>query len=289
MRRGEAVIDGLRPCPDCGATGLIWRELKQVECRHCEGKKYIGPVADAAKRVEVIGEAVLLLGDCLEVLPHLGKVDAVVTDPPYGIAYSPGGGGRAAFGKRGVHKRFTGDDIVIGDKAPFDPAMLLELDAAARILWGGNHYASRLPDSPAWLFWDKHCAESGLSFAEGEFAWTDLPVTAKAFRHLWNGVAKASECGVSRVHPTQKPVALLEWCLRLLSQEISSVVDPFMGSGTTGVACIKTGRKFIGMEIHEPYFDIACARIREAHRQPDMFVAPAPKPVQTSLLDGDAA
>ena len=236
-------------------------------------------------RIETIAEGVTLyLGDCREILPALGKVDAVVTDPPYGIRYSPGAGGRPAFGRKGVHKKFTGDDIVVGDDAPFDPVSLLEFPAEHRILWGGNHYASRLPDSQAWLFWDKHCAESGLSFAEGEFAWSDLAITAKAFRHMWNGVAKASECGQSREHPTQKPVALLHWCIKLIPPPATLILDPFMGSGTTGVAAVKLGRKFIGIEIEEKYFDIACRRVSEALKQPDMFIE-KPKPLKQEALD----
>jgi DNA modification methylase len=87
---------------------------------------------------------------------------------------------------------------------------------------------------------------------------------------------------MARVHPTQKPVALMQWCLGFLP-DARTILDPFMGSGTTGVACVKLGRRFIGIEIDESYFEIACKRIRDAYAQPDMFIEPAPKPVQTAL------
>lgn len=219
-------------------------------------------------RKETIGSATLYLGDCLEVLPTLALVDAVITDPPYGISYSPGGGGKGAFGKP-VHKRFTGADVVRGDDRPFDPNPFILL-APKVILWGANHYAHRLNPSPSWLIWDKREQESTLSFADCEMAWTNLGGQARIFRHLWNGVAKASEVGESRVHPTQKPVALMTWCMKQAGNP-GSVVDPFMGSGTTGIAAVKAGARFIGMEIDPKHFDTACQRIENAQRQERLF------------------
>jgi site-specific DNA-methyltransferase (adenine-specific) len=219
-------------------------------------------------RVETIGSATLYLGDCLEVLPLLEPVEALISDPPYGIGYSPGGGGKGAFGKP-VHKRFTGADVVRGDDKPFDPVPFLKI-APRTVLWGANHYADKLPPSPSWLIWDKREQESTLSFADCEMAWTNLGGQARIFRHLWNGVAKASEVGEARVHPTQKPIALMTWCIKQ-AKEPQTILDPFMGSGTTGVAAVKAGCRFIGIEIDPKHFEAACQRIDVAQRQERLF------------------
>lgn len=237
-------------------------------------------------RREIIAEGVeLYLGDCRDILPTLGGIDAVVTDPPYGIAYKPGGGGKFSGEGGQVKKRHWGEVAIVGDNAQFDPTFLLEYPARHRILWGANNYANALPNRQGWLFWDKHRAESNLSFAEGEFAWTDLPRTARAFRHLWNGVCKDSESGATREHPTQKPIALFDWCLGLLPQGTASIVDPFMGSGTSGVSAVKAGLRFTGIEIEPKYFDIACRRIDAAARQGTLF--PPTPALSSEELRGD--
>ena len=218
-------------------------------------------------RVERIGNATLYLGDCLTILPEL-QAEAVISDPPYGIGYSPSGGGKGAFGKP-VYKRFTGRDVVRGDDRPFDPIHLLGI-APKTILWGANHYADKLPASPSWLIWDKREAESTLKFADCEMAWTNLGGQARIFRHLWNGVAKASEVGEPRVHPTQKPIALMTWCIKQAGTP-ASILDPYMGSGTTGIAAVKAGASFIGVEIDPSHFATACQRIENAQRQERLF------------------
>lgn len=218
-------------------------------------------------RIETIGNAVLYLGDCLEVLPTLGKVDAVITDPPYGIGFSHHGQDVKGIGGGKYKTKFAGVKV-IGDDRPFDPITWVSFKAV--ILWGANHYASRLPDMDKWLIWDKREAESTLSFADCEMAWTNLSGQARIFRHYWNGMLKASERGISRVHPTQKPVALMEWCVKQAGPA-ETILDPFMGSGTTGVACMNLGRKFIGIEIEGKYFNIACERIDQAQKQGRLF------------------
>ncbi|HET6499029.1 MAG TPA: site-specific DNA-methyltransferase [Coriobacteriia bacterium] len=217
-------------------------------------------------RTEQIGDCTLYLGDCLEVLPTLGPVDAVVTDPPYGIGYSPGGGGggirrRDRDGSR-YEKRFTGKDIVRGDETDFDPAPIIALGVPS-ILWGGNHYAARLPKSARWLVWDKRRGTTVNDFADCEMAWTNLDGPARLLAHMWNGMLRDSERGEARVHATQKPVAVMEWCLSFVA-DAQIILDPFMGSGMTGVACVNLGRRFIGIEIEPKYFDIACKRIEAA-------------------------
>ena len=224
-------------------------------------------------RIETIGDATLYLADCRDVLPTLSGVDAVVTDPPYGIGYSHGvGGGRLARSTK------FDNHPLIGDDRPFDPTPWVLFQEA--ILWGANHYASRLPDASCWLTWDKRDGVCSNDQADCEHAWTNLGGPARVIRHLWNGMLKASERGVEREHPTQKPIAVMEWCVRFVTRNI--ILDPFMGSGTTGVACARLGRKFIGIEIEPRYFDIACRRIEEAYRQRDLFVPAPSRPVATT-------
>ncbi|MBN9078540.1 MAG: site-specific DNA-methyltransferase [Rhizobiales bacterium] len=198
---------------------------------------------------------------------------AIVSDPPYGIGFAHGGNDNSGIGRGAYATKFAKIEIR-GDDRPFDPAPLLTI-GNQHILWGGNHFADRLPSSSAWLTWDKRAA-SGHSndFADCELAWTDLGTVARMFRHHWDGMMKASERGQPRVHPTQKPIALMEWCIRFIANG-TIILDPYMGSGTTGVASVKLGRPFIGIEIDEGYFDIACARIRKAHDQPDMLIEAA--------------
>jgi site-specific DNA-methyltransferase (adenine-specific)/modification methylase len=229
-------------------------------------------------REEYISNQRLILGDCLQVMPLLGKVDAVVTDSPYGIAFSHGGGGgKLARSTVLDHKPIIGDDV------PFDPAPILALGVPS-ILWGGNHFANRLPSSQAWLTWDKRCADYSNDQADCEMAWTNLGFPARMFRHVWNGMLRGAESKTPRVHPTQKPVALMEWCLGFLP-DAKTILDPFAGSGTTLVACQRMGRHGIGIELDPDYFDIACRRVDEAARQPDLFIAPKPEaPKQESLL-----
>jgi DNA modification methylase len=234
------------------------------------------------KRKEVIGDCTLYLGRCEEILPTLPKVDAVVSDPPYGIDYDPRRSERSASsGQRKKMKRVEGDD------KPFDPAPLLDL-APHFVLWGANHYASRLPDAGGWLVWDKREGGAlfrGFAMSDCELAWCTSGKMVRTISHRWCGHLRDSERDLF-VHPTQKPVAVMQWCIEQLPNDAKLLVDPYMGSGTTGVACIRLAREFIGIEQDEGYFDIACERIRKAYDQPDMFVAPpSPQPEQLSILD----
>ena len=227
-------------------------------------------------RVEKIGNQTLILGDCLSIIPTLGRFDAVVTDSPYGIGFSHGGGG----GKLARSTRLDHMPI-IGDEKPFDPAPLLALGIPA-ILWGGNHFADRLPASQSWLVWDKRCADYSNDQADCEMAWTNLGFPARMFRHVWNGMLRGSESKTPRVHPTQKPVALMEWCLGFLP-DAKTILDPFMGSGTTLVACQRTGRHGTGVELDEEYWRIACERVHKAWQQPDLLI---PETRQSPVQEG---
>lgn len=228
-----------------------------------------------------IGDCRLALGDCREILPTLGKVDAVVTDPPYGINRDRGFG-QGGFGKLGKRrecvKRYDGG---WDNERPSGDLLAAVVGAAnVHIIWGGQFFADALPAMGKWLIWDKQ--QTMPSYGDGELAWTTLSGDAvKKFTLGLNGIIARGETGL---HPTQKPVALLRWCIEQLPDDAHTILDPFMGSGTTGVACVKLGRKFIGIEIEPKYFDIACRRIEAAYAQPDFFVQPpAPKAEQLGL------
>lgn len=231
-------------------------------------------LGDKAVRIEQIGGQVLIQGDCRQIIGGL-SFDAICTDPPYGIGYAHGGGG----GKLARSTKLAKMPI-IGDDAPFDPKQFLNLPA---ILWGANHFANNLPAVQSWLVWDKRCSDYSNDQADCEMAWTNLGFPARMFRHVWNGMLRGSESKTPRTHPTQKPIALMEWCIKHLPPNAQTILDPFMGSGTTLVACQNLDRNGIGIELDPDYFDIACKRVDEATRQPRLFSEPAPKPVQEGM------
>jgi site-specific DNA-methyltransferase (adenine-specific) len=212
-------------------------------------------------RKEVIGLATLYLGDCREVLPTLGKVDAVVTDPPYGIL-SPANSGKGSGGGK-LKNRTLNTANTEWDVAP-DATLIADVIAHGEeaIIWGGNYFA--LPPCRGVLVWDKR--QPWPNFSAAELAWTTLDRPCAMFR-LSSSLADKGE---NNEHPTVKPLELMKWCLSFLF-DAKSVLDPFMGSGTTGVAATQMRRSFIGVEREPRYFDIACRRIEEAQRQGDMF------------------
>ena len=218
-------------------------------------------------RVETIGDATLYLGDCREILPTLGKVDAVVTDPPYGIGMDGGKVGKSVT----VQKDWDSE-------RPSDEWLRKLAAYPICILWGGNYFADALPAAGKWLVWDKR--NDPTTFADCEIAWTNIAGATRMFRWLWSGPymeRKEERYG----HPTQKPLALMEWCLKPLESKL--IVDPYCGTGTTGVAATKLGRKFVGIERDEQFFDIACRRIEAAYAQPDIFI-PRPAPAKQEAL-----
>ena len=219
----------------------------------------------------LIGNATLFLGDCLSLLPEIQNIHALVADPPYGIGYCHSG--HAGKGLTKARTRFNklNNGYVIGDDQPFDPAHLLDV-APKIILWGANHYADKLPPSARWLIWDKVCSATSYgkwTFADVEMAWSNLKGTARLYPHLWNGCRRAGEENsflVKRCHPTQKPVAVMSWCIQLCDLPPNSlVVDPYMGSGTTGIAAVSAGHRFIGMELDPQHFAPAVTRIQAEH------------------------
>lgn len=235
------------------------------------------------QRKEIIGDATLYLGDCRAVVPTLYGFDAVVTDPPYGVALDTdnrrfsgghsghrrkaGGGGVGTAGGRGI----------VGDASPFDPAWLVAL-TGDKIIWGWNNYPDALPRGACLVWLKKLDGAFGSFLSDAELAWFSRGSGVYCRRDTSNN-AIANE----RVHPTQKPVGLMSWCLDFVPKA-TRVLDPYMGSGTTGVACAMKGVAFTGVEIDEVYFDAACRRIEAVYKQPRLFDEPAPKPVQTSLF-----
>lgn len=215
-------------------------------------------------RIEHVGRATLYLGDCREMLDRFPLPGvALVSDPPYGIAHVKGAGGKGKHNVRNIAPIF-------GDDEPFDPSPFLGFEHV--ILWGANHFAARLPHG-RWMAWDKLAGMGEFdSFSDVEFAWRNGRGKDRIFSHLWKGICQASEKDSRRDHPTQKPVALMRWCIEQLPKGYDTILDPFMGSGTTGVAAVQMGRTFIGIEREERYFEIACRRIEEAQRQGDFFI-----------------
>ena len=203
-----------------------------------------------------IGRATLYLGDCRDILPTLGKVDAVVTDPPYGIAKVWQGGFGHGWGKAREQSELRNE---WDEAVPSADTMALILAAAPEIIiWGGNYF--NLPPSRCWLVWNK--PERGFSLAEAELAWTNRDNVVR--------VCDAPRSESDREHPTQKPVKVMRFSIDKVKGQ--TILDPFMGSGTTGVAAVQMGRDFIGIEREEKYFDIACRRIEQAQRQGDLFI-----------------
>jgi DNA modification methylase len=228
-------------------------------------------------RKEVIGDATLYCGSMEDVLPTLGRFDACVTDPPYGIDYGRAGGFSASHGW-GSWRENVAWDKERPDRRMFD--MILSV-STHQIVWGGNYFTDYLPPTMQWLVWDK--GQRDFSLADCEFAWSSQ---RKAARIINFPRARALQDG--KEHPTQKPVGVMEWCLSHLPADVVKVVDPFAGSGTTGVACVKRGLTFTGIEREPRYFEIALRRIEQAYAQPRLALEPPPKPVQTDMLGGAA-
>lgn len=222
-------------------------------------------------RVEQIGEATLYLADCMEVLPTLPKVDAVITDPPYGI-------GESSKKVASRQRKHVGNSKALADQrdygefswdtAPPDTALIDAIRERAKwsALFGGNYFD--LPPTSCWLVWDKLNGDN--DFADCELAWTNWPKAVRRIQWRWNGMIRQG--GEDRFHPTQKPVAVMKWVIDLCPKA-DTILDPFMGSGTTGVAAVQMGRKFIGIEREPKYFDIACERIARAAAQQSLFDA----------------
>lgn len=191
-------------------------------------------------------------GDCREIAPTLSDFDALISDPPYGIGYCHGA-------RKGGAIMGTDCQAIEGDDQPFDPAPWLLYPVV--ILWGGNHFASRLPDSPCWLVWDKRDGIPSNDQADCEMAWTNLRGVARLKTRYWNG-AQAKEKDEKRVHSNQKPLDLMKWCISLAGTP-KSIIDPFMGSGSTLRAAKDMGLTAVGIEIDERHCESAAKRMAQ--------------------------
>jgi len=217
-----------------------------------------------------IGDCTLHQGDCLEIMPTLGKVNAVVTDPPYGIGFE--------YASHNDDIEFWKDMMnavipLCRDAAPF---VVMPSCAINRMAWWYDNH------KPDWIIaWHKgspgHASKVGFNDWEPHVSW-GRP-TRPMHDHF------STICGFDdNGHPCPKPIEYSMWLVKRAAEPLQTILDPFMGSGTTGVACAKLGRKFIGIELEQKYFDIACERIQKAYDQPDLFVDPPKKADQTSLL-----
>lgn len=278
----------------------------------------MGQRAVTTSRIETIAEGITLyLGDCYDILPPVAGDVAVVTDPPYGQRQNtnvrgkggvraitpPGCGGRAIANAEKARKARKAGGLlhssgiavewpegIVGDDRPFDPAPWLSITPTC-LFWGAHRFAHLLPEG-SWLVWDKVPTGKIRDQGDGEAAWVSGPSRPmRIFRLLWDGVCVGSAArdevtaGQQRVHPTQKPVVLMKWCIGQMKLPPNvTIVDPYMGAGSTGLAAIALGHPFVGMEIVPQYFDAACRRISEALKQPDLLIE-RPKPTrQESML-----
>jgi DNA modification methylase len=234
-------------------------------------------------RIERIGDCRLILGDCREVLPTLGNVDAVVTDPPYGIDFGNfNRTNKLRNGTRYKANKYHNSDWDTGfDLSSYLP--LLNEASEHQIIWGGNYFPCLwLNPVKGFIFWNK--SQPCKNFSAGELAWTSIDMPAKLIDYPYYGNIEGSTSATEKEHPTQKPAEVMKLCIEMFKHSPETILDCFMGSGTTGVACAKLGRKFIGVELEERYFNIACKRIEQAYKQPDLFIEPPKKAQQEVLL-----
>jgi DNA modification methylase len=239
-------------------------------------------------RVEVIGDATLYLGEVADLLPTL-QADLILADPPYGIGES--GRKNASrgkpFGSRKDAKNTRGTYVPPVDYGDYKwdehPATVEELQACIKagkhaVIWGANHFG--MTAASKWLVWDK--LNSG-DFADCELAWTNLPGAVRIFRHMWNGMLRDSERDTSRVHLTQKPIALMAWCIEQMSSA-AVIGEPWCGSAPGGCAAVTLGLKWWGIERDAHNFSTACRRIEQAYKQRPLFEAePVRRPEQLGL------
>lgn len=235
----------------------------------------------SVEKITIAPGVELYAGDCLEIAPTLRNIDAIISDPPYGISYFHSAVGGASSKLKGGAantaraKSWRGKDaMIIGDDQPFDPTPWIQYPKV--VLWGANHFSHRLPQSSKWLVWDKIVVPETygkFSFADCEMAWTNQKGTARIYKQLWQGCRRAGESNAEgKLHPNQKPVALMQWCIEQANvPEGATVFDPYMGSGSTILAAIRTGRKAIGIEKDPKHFKTAVERIQREFDQGNLF------------------
>ena len=283
----SAELLKLHEAPDLLAlTGFTGKEFDVLLCRTVarpseDSTPESAPPRSVLGDIWQLGSHRVMCGDStsitdVEKLLAGDKVDMVMTDPPYGIKAVGKNGkiGGDNLAKNGVYKPVAGDENT--DVAVEAIHLIKTLAAKVEIIWGGNYYASHLPDSSCWLVWDKENGEN--NFADAELAWTNQKSAVRIFKHLWNGMMRGGDKkseGKKRVHPTQKPVALNEWCLTSYGKDCKIVLDLFGGSGSALIACEKTGHSCRMMELSPEYVDIIIKRWEEFTGQEATLVRPA--------------
>jgi len=214
----------------------------------------------------IIGDATLYLGDCMDILPTLGKVDAVITDPPFGVGN---------FVQ--VSGNVRGELVTWNDAGPSEEFFkLIKEKSTHRIVWGANYF--NCFEGAGGLVWVKNQPMPNMSKAE--MASTSWGNKVELISLTWTNYVNTKESD----HPCERPVGLYKWCIKQVPKQPQTILDPFMGSGTTGVAAIQLGRKFIGIEREPKYFDIACKRIEQAVAQGQLFAPEPMKQIQEVLI-----
>ena len=230
------------------------------------------------------GTVNLWLGDCLPIIEGWPESLEIVADPPFGISLKPQyGNGTRRYPDGSYRQPAKQYEPVIGDSEPFDVAILERF--SKQLLWGANNYGL---SGGRWLIWDKRLGICPpRSQADCEIAWHSEGGSARIFRHMWDGMVRDSERGTKREHPTQKPIAVMKWCLKFAAGEL--IGDPYMGTGATGIAAVAMGRKFYGCEIDPTYFEIAKRRITDELNRFPLLEGVETKPTQSALsFPGDS-
>ena len=214
----------------------------------------------------IIGDAVLYCGDCMDVLPTLDKVDAVITDPPFGVGN---------FVQ--ISGNVRGEEVLWNESGPSaEFFQLLKEKSTHRVIWGANYF--NCFEGAGGLVWVKNQPMPNMSKAEmASVSWGNK---VELLNLTWTNYVNTKES----IHPCERPVGLYKWCIEQVPKQPQSILDPFMGSGTTGVAAIQLGRKFIGIEREPKYFDIACQRIEQAVAQGQLFAPEPMKQFQEALV-----
>lgn len=222
--------------------------------------------------VKLCSTVSVILGDAYEIIDVFKDDCRLIGDPPWGIAYQS----THNTGRRNgtAYLRTDGDfPPIVGDDKSFNPKPFLRFKTVC--LWGANNYAHLLPPSRGWLVWDKLAGKTPTDGSDCELAWTNQDMPIRMYTHLWRGLIRAGEENVSKarkLHPHQKPVALMAWVLRTLKVTVGdTVIDPFMGSGSLGVACWRLGINYVGIEVDPHYYEVATERLTDELRQPTLF------------------
>ena len=215
----------------------------------------------------IIGDATLYCADCMDILPTLGKVDAVITDPPFGVGN---------FVQ--ISGNVRGEEVLWNESTPVQEFFEeIKRISKHRVIWGANYF--NCFEGAGGLVWIKNQPMPNMSKAEmASVSWGNK---VELINLTWTNYVNTKESS----HPCERPVLLYKWCIEQVPQQPQTILDPFMGSGTTGVAAIQLGRRFIGIEREPKYFDIACQRIEQAVAQGQLFIPERKKQTQESIFN----